>query len=246
VVRRALPVLLVLLVLAGCGGSAAPRVEQQVAEPAAMRPVPVTVTAARPHGRFLAARLLTPTALRAAPGGPRIARLRPRTEFGSAKVMGVLRRRGRWLQVLTPELANGRSGWIRARSARLGSTDYSLHVDRSRRTLAVRRGGRLLRRMPIAVGRPQTPTPLGRYAVTDRLRTGRPDSPYGCCALALSGHQTKLLPGWPGGDRLAIHATPDPASIGQAVSLGCMRAPTRQMRWMMRHVPAGAPVFVTA
>src|SRR3954454_3997280 len=125
-----------------------------------MRPVTATATDARLHGRFLTARLLAPTALRAAPGGPRIARLRVHTEFGSAKVMGVLRRRGRWLRVLTPELANGRSGWIPARRARLGSTDFSLHVDRSRRTLAVRHGGRLLRRMPIAVGRPQTPTPL--------------------------------------------------------------------------------------
>ena len=42
------------------------------------------------------------------------------------------------------------------------------------------------------------PTPIGRYAVTDRLLTGRSDSPYGCCALALSGHQTKLLAGLAG------------------------------------------------
>jgi hypothetical protein len=235
-----------LAALAGCGGSGAPRAERVAAEPAAMKPAKVAVRTTRLHGRFLIAHLRVPTTLRATPGGARIARLRLRTEFGSLKVMGVLRRRGRWLQVLTPELANGRSGWIPARRARLGSTDYSLHVDRSRHTLAVRHGGRLLRRMPIAVGRPETPTPLGRYAVTDLLRTGRLDSPYGCCALALSGHQTKLLPGWPGGDRLAIHATPNPETIGHAVSLGCMRAPTRQMHWMMRHVPAGAPVFVVS
>jgi lipoprotein-anchoring transpeptidase ErfK/SrfK len=110
----------------------------------------------------------------------------------------------------------------------------------------VRHGGRLLRRMPIAVGRPQTPTPLGRYAVTDRLRTGRPDSPYGCCALALSGHQTKLLPGWPGGDRLAIHATPSLWTVGKAASLGCMRARPGDIRRLMRKVPAGTPVFVRA
>ena len=51
---------------------------------------------------------------------------------------------------------------------------------------------------------------MGRFAVTDKLRTeDRADSPYGCCALALTGHQTKLVPGWPGGDRLAIHGTPN-------------------------------------
>ena len=104
----------------------------------------------------------------------------------------------------------------------------------------------MLRRLPVAVGRPGTETPLGRFAVTDKLRTRRADSPYGCCALALSGHQPKLLPGWPGGDRLAIHATPQAASVGQAASLGCMRAHTGDMRALMRAVPLGAPVFVSA
>jgi lipoprotein-anchoring transpeptidase ErfK/SrfK len=96
----------------------------------------------------------------------------------------------------------------------------------------------------VAVGRVGHETPLGRFAVTDRLRTGRGDSPYGCCALALTGHQTRLPPGWPGGDRIAIHATPATASIGQAASLGCLRAPTAGVRLLMRRLPAGAPVFV--
>jgi lipoprotein-anchoring transpeptidase ErfK/SrfK len=246
VMHRRTPLLLVLAAVTGCGGVAAPEARHTttVAEASPMTPVPTAARASRPDGRWLTARLTRATILRATPGGRRIARLTPRTEFGSAKVLGVVRRRPGWLQVLTPELANGRRGWIPARSARLGATGVSLHVDRSRRTLAVRRDGRLLRRFPVAVGRPQTPTPLGRYAVTDRLHTGRADSPYGCCALALTGHQTELLPGWPGGDRLAIHATPNPETIGHAVSLGCMRAPTAQMHWMMRHVPPGAPVFV--
>ena len=120
--------------------------------------------------------------------------------------------------------ANGEHGWIRASAARLGSTNVWIRVDRSRRELTLRRDRRVLRRMPVAVGRPGTETPLGRFAVTDRLRTRSPDSPYGCCAVALSGHQTKLLPGWPGGDRLAIHATPNPETVGTPASLGCMRA----------------------
>ena len=41
--------------------------------------------------------------------------------------------------------------------------------------------------------------------------------------LALTGHQTKLPPGWPGGDRLAVHATADLSGLGKQVSLGCMR-----------------------
>jgi lipoprotein-anchoring transpeptidase ErfK/SrfK len=148
--------------------------------------------------------------------------------------------------VLAAERPNGASGWIRAGAARLGTTDVSIHVDRSARALTIRRAGRVVRRMPVAVGRPDTPTPTGRFAVTDRLRTSDPASPYGCCALALSGHQTQLLPGWPGGDRLAIHGTQNPETVGRSASLGCMRARAADLRALMRLVPLGAPLFVRA
>ena len=49
---------------------------------------------------------------------------------------------------------------------------------------------------------------------------------------------------WPGGDRLAIHATNDTGSIGKAVSLGCMRAASSQARWLIETVPLGTPVFI--
>jgi L,D-transpeptidase catalytic domain len=239
-VRRLAPLLLV--VLAGCGGSP----PAQAPEPAAPRAfTPAKERPQRPEGRWLTARITRPVRMRSAPGSRRLrARLRPRTEFGSPKVVSVLRRRGGWLQVIAPERPNRRPAWIPASAARLGAVDVSIHVDRSRRRLTVRRGDRVIRALPVAVGRPGTETPTGRFAVTDKLRTGRPDSPYGCCALALSGHQPKLLPGWPGGDRVAIHATPQASSVGQAASLGCLRASTRDMRALMRTVPLGAPVFV--
>jgi lipoprotein-anchoring transpeptidase ErfK/SrfK len=238
--RAAAP--LAALALVACGSEpAAPR-----PEPAEFVVEPAAPVAEKPRGRFATARIVRRTALRARPGGRVVARVGRRTEFGSARVLAVTGRRGRWLRVTASELDNGDHGWIRAGAARLGRTDVSLVVDRSRRTLELRRGRRVLRRLPVAVGRPDTPTPLGRYAVTDRLRSQRPDSPYGCCAVALSGHQTKLLPGWPGGDRLAIHGTPQPETIGQAASLGCMRARAADLRVLMRTVPLGAPVFVRA
>jgi hypothetical protein len=82
--------------------------------------------------------------------------------------------------------------------------------------------------------------------VTDRLRVTGSNSPYGCCVLALTGHQTDLPEYWPGGDRLAIHATDDESTIGKPVSLGCMRAKARQARWLIDNVPLGTPVFVRA
>lgn len=246
--RRLAPLL--LLALAGCGGGPAQTARDDPSQhfAVAREPTPApgrTAAAAAPHGRWATARVLRATVLRAAPGGRKVGRLARRTEFGSPKVVSVLRSRDGWLRVVVPERPNGKPAWIPASATRRSAVDVSLHVDRSARRLTVRRGHRVLRRVKVAVGRPGTETPTGRFAVTDKLRTRRPDSPYGCCALALSGHQPKLLPGWPGGDRLAIHATPNPETVGTAASLGCLRAETRDLQALLRIVPLGAPVFVS-
>jgi hypothetical protein len=246
---RALPAI-ALLVLAGCGGSseaarppANDGTEGDVREHFA---VEQTASEKPRRGRFLTARVVRRTTLRGSPGGRVLARVGRRTEFGSARVLAVTARRDGWLRVTASERRNGEHGWIPASAARVRSTDIWIRVDRSRRELTLRRDRRVLRRVPVAVGRPGTETPLGRFAVTDRLHTRSLDSPYGCCALALSGHQTKLLPGWPGGDRLAIHATPNPETVGSPASLGCMRAHDSDIRVLMRRVPLGAPVVVVA
>lgn len=200
----------------------------------------------RPRGRFLVAYVEKRTPLRAGPGGRVLARVAPKTEFGSQTVLAVLRRRSGWLKVAAAQLPNRRRGWIRAAGVRLGGTNYAIVVARGARMATLRHGGRVLLRFPVAVGRPGNETPLGRFAITDKLRTTDSTSPYGCCAVALTGHQTKLQPGWPGGDRLAIHGTPATWSIGQAVSLGCMRTTRRALRVLMRRVPLGAPVFIRA
>jgi lipoprotein-anchoring transpeptidase ErfK/SrfK len=103
-----------------------------------------------------------------------------------------------------------------------------------------------MRRFVIAVGRKGNATPRGRFSVTDKLRVTDPGSPYGCCVLALSGHQTHLPPNWPGGDRLAIHATTELSSIGRAASLGCIRVTSSQARWLIRTIPLGTPLYVKA
>jgi hypothetical protein len=189
------------------------------------------------------AQVVRPARLRARPGGRVLARLGTRTEFGSPRVQRVLRRRGAWLEVLAAELPNGRTGWLPASATRAFRVAWSLRVDRSRRRLIVRHAGRTVRSFPVAVGAPGTPTPLGRYALTDKLRTPGA-SPYGCCILALTGHQTRLDPGWVGGDRLAVHGTSAPATIGTAASHGCLRADERDLRRLLRALPLGTPVFI--
>ena len=184
--------------------------------------------------------------LRARPNGRVAARARSSTEFGSARVMSIAAQRGPWLGVVTTELPNGRLAWVHIenRGLRFRRHAYSLHADLSGRRLELRKGGRRIRRLTVAIGRPGSETPTGRFAVTDKLRGGAYGPYYGCCILALNGHQPRLPAGWQGGDRLAIHGTNAPGTIGSAASAGCLRAADSDLELLMRRVPLGTPVFI--
>jgi lipoprotein-anchoring transpeptidase ErfK/SrfK len=202
--------------------------------------------AEEPTVAFEIAQVTRPVALYAYRGGPAVARLGAATEFGSPQTLGVVRNRGRWLRVISTKLPNGRSGWVRARAVRLTTTPTSLTIDLSRRLLFFKRGDQVVRRMKVTIGRPGSPTPTGRFAVTDKLAGSNYGPYYGCCILALSAHQPNLPAGWPGGDRIAIHGTNAPSTIGAAASAGCLRAGDADLRILMRRVPLGTPVFIRA
>jgi len=210
------------------------------------RPVPTLANLPR-TGRFFAILAVRDGArlpLLASPGGRTVAVLGGRSGFGSPVVLGVVRQRDSWLGVTAPQRPDGRLGWVRFDPAKLSVywTRYSLRVLLARRTLELRYGGRVLARYTVTVGAPGSGTPHGRFSITDALEWRPPSPSYGCCALALSGHQDHLPIGWLGGDRIAIHGTPGP--VGEAASHGCIRATDRTMRALFRRVPLGAPVFV--
>lgn len=186
--------------------------------------------------------------LRSSPGGPAIARLGERTEFGSLETLAVVRKRGRWFGVVTTHAPNGRLGWVDTRvgGLRYSRTRFNLVLDLSDRQLLLRFGHRVIRRMTVGVGRPASPTPVGRFAITDKLSGPAFSSYYGCCILALSAHQPYLPAGWSGGDRIAIHGTYDLGSIGGASTAGCVRAGAEDLHILMRRVPLGTPVFIHA
>jgi len=179
--------------------------------------------------------------LRAAPYSNRVlARVGRRTMFGSRTQLAVVDESDGWLEVISEQLDNDIHGFVRRGLVALSHDPYSLEVDRSARQLTVWRMGLRLRRMEVAVGAASTPTPRGRFAITDKLRNFFPDY-YGCCVLALSGRQSQPTPGWMGGNRLAIHAG---SGIGSAISNGCVRAATSGMRYLMRLLPVGTQVVV--
>jgi hypothetical protein len=189
-------------------------------------------------------------ALRSRPFGPVVERVGATTEFGSPRAFGVVTRRGEWLGVTDATLGNGRLGWVDARAGRVNvsysRTRLEIDVDLSSRTLVLRRGDVPILRTTVGVGRPGSPTPTGRFTVTDKLNGPSYSQYYGCCILALSATQPNLPRGWSGGNRIAIHGTPSASDFGHAVSAGCMHAPDGELRYLMRTVPLGTPVFIHA
>lgn len=249
-VARAIPVLLCIAV-AGCGDGAEdqPRIPTVAGTPklAPLKAATPTLVQIPGGAGNLAAMAAEPgLTVRERPGGRVIAHLRSTTAWGSPTVVWAAERRGRWLGVITASLPNNRLGWIDVRHdrPRMWRSRVTLRADLSARTLELRRGSKVLRHIPVAIGGAATPTPVGRFTVTDKLIPGREVPYYGCCLLALSGHQPKLRPGWAGGDRIAIHG--GAANRFGGSSAGCLRADEKDLRALMKAVPLGTPVLIRA
>lgn len=180
------------------------------------------------------------------PEGRLVARVGRKTPYGGQVILPILKARGDWVAVVSPYRKNNKVAWTKVdEDAKFVAVEYSIAIRVSDRSIIVRKNGKVIKRMKAAVGQVTHPTPPGRYAVTDGLIfKQKVRGPYGCCALVLSARQTKLPSGWTGGDRIAIHGTPNKQSIGLAASLGCLRVGDEASRWLVRKVPPGTTVFV--
>jgi L,D-transpeptidase catalytic domain len=226
------------------------------ADLAAMRPFLVAIVVAlvaatgalaqpdiRPFEPFIAA---TPRAdsvvLRDRPGGKALAAVGARTEYGSQLTVGIAAVRGDWVGVISTALPNGVLGWVPRKELSLRPVAWSIEISLSARVLVLRHNGVVVRRVQVGIGAASSPTPVGRYVVTDHINPADyGSSAYGCCILALSGHQPHPPPGWnPNRDwRLAIHG----GATG-AISAGCVHADDATLRLLMRMTPLGTPVTV--
>lgn len=184
--------------------------------------------------------------LRSRPNGQVVAHAGDRTEFGSPMTLSVVAHHGSWVGVTSALLKNGVVGWLKPARADItrASEDLELEVSLTHRSMALRKGSRTLRTIAVAIGRPGNDTPTGRFAVTDKLAGTSFGPYYGCCVLALTAHQPNTPPGWKGGDRLAIHGTDAPGSIGTPSSAGCLRAGNADLHVLMEKVPLGTQVVI--
>ncbi len=196
-----------------------------------------------PDTTVLTVRTGATVALRDGPGGTVIDRVGDRTEFGSPTVLTVLERRGPWAGVPTQLRPNGKLAWVRARGPGLasGSVGQSIVIDLSEMRGELSRNGEVERRWAVGIGGPGTPTPTGRFSITDEIEGGL-NPVYGCCAIALSATQPNLPAGWTGGDRIAIHGTSEP--LGEANSTGCVHSSDSDLRALIEGVVLGTPVTI--
>lgn len=149
----------------------------------------------------------------------------------------------RWFEVQLPVRPNGRSAWMREEDVlRLRERKDRIVVDLSSHTLRHYRGERLLHRLKVGIGAMATPTAVGTFSVWVKVEYEDHTGPYGPFALGLSGF-SPVLEDWPGGGRLAIHGTPNPADRGRRVSHGCIRVYNPELE-LLRDVPLGTPVTI--
>jgi sortase A len=150
-----------------------------------------------------------------------------------------------WYRVQLPSRSSRAPAWIRASAVSVSPiwTRIVVHVRAAR--LELERGGRIVLRSRISPGAPDTPTPLGRFFVTERMRPTNPSGPWGPAALGTSAY-SPVLHNWPQGGPIGIHGTDDPTAIGRAASHGCIRLPNAAMERLFRATPAGTPVLIEA
>ena len=167
-----------------------------------------------------------------------------KTPLGSPTALLVTGQQPGWTQVLVPGRPVGATAWLADPGLDLRPVSTEIRVDLATRTLTVYEANQAILSTPAAIGAPATPTPTGRFSMTDKLDTQNPGGAYGRYAFGLSG-RSAVLTEFDGGDgQIGIHGTNVPSSIGQAVSHGCVRVPNTVMEQLDAILPLGTPVVI--
>ena len=183
------------------------------------------------------------------PGRGRIATFRRLNVNGVPTVFGVrgaIRTTGceaSWYRVQIPVRPNGTVAYVRAGDVFLGRIRTRIVVDLGEHRLTLFRDGRPLLAITVAVGSAATPTPTGRFYVSQRLLSADPAGAYGPAALGISAF-SDVLTQWTQGGPIAIHGTNEPSLIGQSVSNGCIRVRNATLRRIFAAAIAGTPVVI--
>jgi len=180
---------------------------------------------------------------------PAVTKLSDKTEYNIPRTYLVTDQTSHpgWLNVLLPIRPNGSSGWIKASDVTLGTTDYEIRIEVGAHKLTLLKLGQPVLDSGVVVGADKTPTPPGRFYVTDPLDLhSQPNAGYGVFALGISGFSNVLTSFKGGPGQLAVHGTNDPGQVGQNISNGCVRVPNNIIEQIAAQAPLGTPVTIVA
>jgi len=247
-----LAALLAAIALAGCGrseplGPAAPSTTLASAASARLQPGRV-----RLGDTAYVAVATTDVTARSKPHGGRVVGLFPEKMPWGSPTPFLVKEAYRdtvgntWLKVLLPRRPNESTGWIRRDQVRLRPVADRLEVDLSARTVRLLHNGRTERIWRVGIGRAATPTPIGSFYVTVKLRPPQISTVYGAWALGLSGYSEVLEQFGTGDGQIALHGTSDPTDLGREVSNGCVRLDNQAIIGLAETLPLGTPVTIRA
>jgi lipoprotein-anchoring transpeptidase ErfK/SrfK len=166
------------------------------------------------------------------------------TKTGGALLFLVDRQVPGWLKVLLPIRPNGVTGWVRQSDVTLTVDPYRILVRLKAHRLTLYLLNRRILLDPVGVGRRETPTPGGRYYLTQLFHPPDPNGPYGPFAYSLSGF-SNVLRTFEGGDAIiGLHGTNQPELVGHDVSHGCIRLTNDAITTLSGILPLGTPVQI--
>ena len=147
-----------------------------------------------------------------------------------------------WARLLLARRPNGRSGWVRSDVLRFRLNAMRIIIDQSERRTYVLRNGRTVLRVRNAVGTAATPTPMGRFAVAEKIPV--PNGFLGPMVLATTGFSEVLNEYAGGNGRFALHGTSLPGLIGTRASHGCVRHNNADIWRIATLVSPGTPILI--
>jgi len=232
--------------VAGCGdGDAYLRsLPGASATPAVSSPSGKSRTTATPTG-MRAVVSHTITVYQKPNGSPKLT-LKPVTLMGSHTVLLVRKviEGGDWIMVDLAMRPNGSQGYVRGSDVTLQQVFDSITVDLSARTITISLQGGKPVTAPVAIGSSRYRTPTGHFYVTDAIQPTNAGGEFGTFVLGTSAYSPTLTEFLGGPGQVGIHGTNNPASIGHAVSHGCIRVPEDLDRNVLPWVHLGTPVTI--
>ncbi|WNF37944.1 L,D-transpeptidase family protein [Bacillaceae bacterium IKA-2] len=127
------------------------------------------------------------------------------------------------------------------------SSGQFIIINKASNELAYYENNKLNRIFRVATGKSPSLTPEGNFKIVnkivdrpyfkDNIPGGDPSNPLGSRWLGLNARDT-----W--GTTYAIHGNNNPASIGNYVSLGCIRMQNDEVKWLFDKVKVDTPVII--